>query len=61
MRLRERVEALTLEVEALKKTLNDIMFGMKEHDDEYERLVTGMTNMMNYSYTTALEAEKHEN
>lgn len=59
--LRHRVNALELEVEALKKTLYDIQFGMKEHDDEYEKLVSGMTNMMNYSYTTALEAEKHEN
>lgn len=59
--LRSRVRALELEIEALKKTLDDIMYGMKEHDDEYEKLVSGMTNMMNYSYTTALEAEKHEN
>lgn len=59
--LRHRVRALELEIEALKKTLDDIMYGMKEHDDEYEKLISGMTNMMNYSYTTALEAEKHEN
>lgn len=59
--LRQRVKALELEVEALKKALHDIQYGMQEHDDEYEKLITGMTNMMNYSYSTALEAEKHEN
>jgi len=58
--LRHRVKALELEVEHLKKVLDDLQYGMKEHDDEYEKLITGMSNMMNYSYATALEAEKHE-
>jgi len=58
--LRQRVKALELEVEALKKTLYDIQFGMKEHDDEFEKFLNGMSNMMNYSYAAALEAEKHE-
>ena len=58
--LRHRVKALEQEVEYLKKTLDDIMYGMKEHDDEFEKFLSGMSNMMNYSYSTALEAE-HEN
>ena len=58
--LRHRVKALELEVEHLKKVLDDLQYGMKEYDDEYEKLITGMSNMMNYSYATALEAEKHE-
>lgn len=61
------VERLKLKIEILNDTVNEIVTAyrsiqsdMKEHDDEYEKLVAGMTNMMNYSYSTALEAEKHD-